>query len=153
MTPNREKELETIARLLRTQSTLTLSTTGADGDPHATSLFYLAGPELGLFWFSSPSSRHSRNLAKDSRAAVAIYRATEDWRKICGVQMHGKAQKILDRTVRQKITKQYGERFCLGSLFRVAMSRNSLYVFRPTWIRYLDNSRRFGFKFEVTRLS
>ena len=143
--------MEAIDRLLRSQSTLTLCTQEADGSAHATPLFYLAGPERELFWFSSPSSRHSRNLAKDSRASVAVYRDTDDWRKICGVQMHGETEKILDRTLRQKISQGYGERFNLKALLlRAAMARNSLYVFRPHWIRYLDNGRGFGFKFEIT---
>jgi hypothetical protein len=150
MTRNRARDLDAIFRLLRSQSTLALSTVGDDGAPHTTPLFYLAEPEFQLFWFSSPSSRHSRNLAKDGRAAVAVYRSTEDWRKICGVQMQGKAEKILDRTLRRRITHDYSMRFGLGSLFRVAMARNALYLFRPCWIRYLDNRRRFGFKFEIT---
>ena len=29
------------------------------------------------------------------------------------------------------------------------MARSALYVFRPCWIRYLDNTRHFGFKFET----
>ena len=145
-----EAVAESILRLLRSQSTLALSTSGADGDPHATALFYLTGPQLELYWFSSPSSRHSRNLARQSRAAVTIYRSTEDWKNICGVQMHGTAEKILDRVLRQKIAREYGERFRLGTLFRTAMARNALYVFRPSWIRYLDNGRRFGFRVELT---
>ena len=56
-----EGTVESIAGLLRSESTLVLSTLGADHDPHATPLFYLAGPELELYWFSSSSSRHSRN--------------------------------------------------------------------------------------------
>jgi hypothetical protein len=145
-----ERAVETIARLLASQSTLVLSTSGADGDPHATPLFYLTGSELELYWFSSPSSRHSRNLTRESHASVAIYRSTNDWREICGVQMHGQAEKILDRAFRQRIAREYCERFQLGNLFRTAMARTSLYVFRPSWIRYLDNGRRFGFKFEIT---
>ena len=27
------------------------------------------------------------------------------------------------------------------------MSRSTLYCFQPDWVRYIDNSRRFGYRF------
>jgi uncharacterized protein YhbP (UPF0306 family) len=144
-----EDKLEAIQSLLRSQSTLTLSTVGAKGQPHATPLFYLTGPDFELYWFSSPASVHSRNIAADPRVSAAIYAATEDWKEICGVQMHGIVSKVADRTLRRKITGEYRERFHLGNMFHLAIAKSTLYVFRPSWIRYLDNTRRFGFKFEI----
>jgi hypothetical protein len=32
---------------------------------------------------------------------------------------------------------------------QAAMTRSRLYVFEPSWVRYIDNSRRFGYRFEV----
>jgi uncharacterized protein len=137
-----------LADLLKSESTLALSTTAPDGSPRVAPLFYLPGEDLRLYWFSSPSSGHSRNLKRDPAAAAAVYCSTDDWRQIRGVQMRGQAAAVSDRVLRQKITDSYIARFRLGTLFGAAMARSRLYEFRPVWLRYLDNSRRFGYKFE-----
>jgi uncharacterized protein YhbP (UPF0306 family) len=146
----RKEKLEAIEALLRSQSTLTLSTADAGGQTHATPLFYLMGGDCELYWFSSPASLHSRNVAGNPEAACAVFAATANWREICGVQMHGVVSKVADRTLRREISEAYRERFHLGNMFRLAMAKSALYRFRPHWIRYLDNARRFGFKFEIT---
>jgi hypothetical protein len=38
----------------------------------------------------------------------------------------------------------------LGVLFKAAISQCSLYALRPVFFRYIDNSRVFGHKFEIT---
>ena len=60
-------ELELVERFLRSESTLALATTAADGSPRAAALFYLLQEDLRLCWFSSASSEHSRNLERDRR--------------------------------------------------------------------------------------
>jgi uncharacterized protein YhbP (UPF0306 family) len=144
------KKLEQIALLLTRESTMALATTNAEGESCSTPLFYLAGEDLQLYWFSSSASVHSKNLRRDASAAVSIYHPTSNWKEICGAQMKGTVAVIKDRTLRKAITQTYAERFSLGAIFRTVISRSSLYVFRPAWIRYIDNARHFGHKFEVT---
>lgn len=149
MSESPEETLQAIDRLLKTQSTMVISTCDTGGWPHATPLFYLAGAEFELYWFSSPSSLHSSNAARTPQASVAIYAATDQWQQIRGVQMRGTVHKVTQRAERRKISKEYRTRFNLGIMFRAVMAKSSLYVFRPCWVRYLDNARRFGFKFEI----
>ena len=144
------KQIELVARLLKSESTLALATTAADGSPRTAPVFYLADDELCLYWFSSASSQHSRNLKRDAAAAVAVYRATDEWDRICGVQMHGSVAVAADPDVRRAVTEAYVKRFRLGALFRVGIRRSRLYRFTPSWVRYIDNSKRFGYKFELT---
>jgi len=137
--------------LLNSESTLTLATCGADGAPHAASLFYLADDDQRLFWFSSARSRHSRNLKRDPRASVTVHAPTADWRKIRGLQMQGSARPVADRELRRTIAAAYSERFRLGRLFQALIARSRLYCFEPCSIRYIDNNRGFGFKCTVER--
>jgi uncharacterized protein len=137
-----------IADLLGSESTLALSTT-AGGAPRLTPLFYLPDSDLRLYWFSAPSSEHSRTLRTAPEAAVAVYRPTADWRKIQGVQMRGLVSAVSDRQRRRAIAAAYRERFGLSRFFDAAMARARLYVFEPHWIRYVDNSKRFGYRFEI----
>jgi uncharacterized protein YhbP (UPF0306 family) len=143
-------ELELVERFLRSQSALALGTTAADGSPRTAALFYLLQEDLRLYWFSSASSEHSRNLKRDAAASVSVFRNACDWRRIRGVQMRGTVSVVSGRAQRRPIAELYTERFQLGTLFHLGISRSTLFCFRPSWIRYIDNSKRFGYKFEVS---
>ena len=147
------KQLELVTALLENQNTLALATSHADGSPRLAPLFYLPGEDLRLYWFSSPSSEHARNLQRDRSAAVSIFRPTGQWKQICGVQMRGIVTVVTDRARRKAISQAYTDRFQLGALFHTALSRSRLYEFQPSWLRYIDNSGRFGDKFELSLVS
>jgi hypothetical protein len=144
------KQRETIAALLRAQKTLALATVGEQGEPCIAPLFYIAGQDLSLFWLSSPTSLHSRNLARSPRAAATVYRHAEKWKEIRGVQMRGSVTVITDPARRKPLIEIYCERFQLGAVFRLAIGQCDLYEFRPDFFRYLDNSKHFGYKFEFS---
>ena len=105
-----ESRLQLVAALLRSQSTLTLSTCDEDGWPHATPLFYHLHDDMRLYWFSSPRSAHSRHVLREPRVAVAVSRQTEQWREIRGVQMRGEVSVVAGR-MRKTVTTAYCERF------------------------------------------
>ncbi|MGA3071015.1 MAG: pyridoxamine 5'-phosphate oxidase family protein [Terracidiphilus sp.] len=146
---DRRKELETVAALLREESTLALATTDEQGQPCVTPLFYIPDEELTLFWLSSRTSLHSRNLKRAPMAAAAIYRHTENWKEIRGVQLRGPVTVIADPGRRRALIAAYCERFQLGAVFKTAIGQCTLYALRPVFFRYIDNSRVFGHKFEI----
>jgi uncharacterized protein YhbP (UPF0306 family) len=147
----RPKELELAVALLRKQSTLALATADEAGEACIAPLFYIADDELSLFWLSSETSQHSVNLIRRSRAAVTVYRHADNWKEIRGVQMRGTVSVITDQKHRREVVKIYCQRFKLRSVFHLAISQCALYVFRPEFIRYIDNSRKFGSKVELVR--
>lgn len=146
---NSNKELERIASLLREQSTLALATQDEDGQVCIAPLFYICDDDLSLYWLSDESSQHSRNLRRSGGAAITIHTQTASWKAIRGVQMRGSVTAVSDPNGRQSMIKAYCKRFELSSVFRVAISRSTLFVFRPTFIRYIDNSLRFGERIEL----
>jgi uncharacterized protein YhbP (UPF0306 family) len=148
---NVQKQWEMVAALLGEQSTLSLATTGPDGEACVAPLFYIEDEGLTLYWLSSENSAHSINLTRTPRAAAAVYRDTADWKKICGVQMRGTTSRIEDSVRRHALIEVYCERFKLGSILRVAIRRSVLYAFQPEHLRYIDNAKGFGYKFELTR--
>lgn len=145
--------LHDVREFLCAQSTLSLATFDACGNPRCTPLFYWMDEALDLFWFSSVSSDHSRDLARQPAAALSIYGQTEDWKQIRGVQMRGRAEQIADPELRRRVETAYAERFRLSAFLRLALRRSALYRFQPKWVRYVDNSVRFGFKreFQISR--
>jgi hypothetical protein len=145
-------ELETLAgarELLQSQSTMTLATVDDHGRPCATPLFYLLREDLSLYWLSSADSRHSANLRNRPQASVAIYAPVDRWEKIRGVQMEGAVQEITDSDERRRTISAYRRRFRLGTVLSVAIANATLYRFQPSWLRYLDNDRGFGYKVEL----
>jgi uncharacterized protein YhbP (UPF0306 family) len=143
-----EKQLERIAHLLQEQTTLSLATTGEDGLPSVAPLFYIADEELSLYWLSSPTSLHSRNLLRTPRAAGTVYCAAQSWREIRGVQMLGTVS-VVDEPNRAVIVERYCERFKLGRVLRVAVRQSVLHAMQPEFLRYLENSRGFRSKIEL----
>lgn len=139
-----------MAAFLREQNTLSLSTVDEAGAPWVTPLFYIADADLKLYWLSSEKSLHSRNIAHHANVSGAVYRHADSWRQIRGVQVRGHAAVILDQEQRAGLVKLYCARFELGALFRAAISQTTLYCFAPQFVRYIDNSKRFGYRFEFT---
>jgi len=146
---NTASQLQTIAAFLRQETTLALATVDEQGEPCVTPLFYMVDADLTLYWLSSASSRHSLNLARSSSASVAVYRHAETWRQIRGLQMRGQVSAIAQRERRRALIEQYRQRFQLGAVLRLAISQCTLYAFRPESFRYLDNTKRFGYRLEL----
>ncbi len=143
------RRFDYIRALVNSQTTLALATTDQNLTPRSTPLFYVADEGLRLYWFSSRRSLHSRNCERNPAASAAIFRDARGWRQIEGAQFEGAASVVADRNLRKAILRQYVERFELGKLFSAALRGSALYCFTPSWVRYTDNSRRFGYKFEL----
>lgn len=143
------EKLRQIRSLLARHTTLALATMDDNARPRSTPLFFIADDDLRLYWFSARSSLHSRNCVRTPHAAVAIFRNTRNWQQICGVQMEGVVSVVSDRALRRQVAGDYRARFSLDDRFAATIQRSALYCFSPAWVRYLDNSRRFGFKFEL----
>jgi uncharacterized protein YhbP (UPF0306 family) len=145
------KQLELVAALLYEETTLSLATTGEDGLACVAPLFYIMDKDLSLYWLSSESSLHSLNLATTPRATVTVYRSVESWRKIRGVQLRGTVNQVSEPERRDALLAAYCKRFKLGRVLRPALRLSTLYSFQPDFIRYIDNARGFGYKFELKR--
>jgi uncharacterized protein YhbP (UPF0306 family) len=145
------KQLELVAALLGEETTLSLATTGEDGQACVAPLFYIVDEELSLYWLSSRSSLHSLNLARTPRAAATVYRNVKNWKEIRGVQLLGTVSKVTDPKRRSALLKAYCDRFKLGRVLRPALRLSTLYCLETDFFRYIDNARGFGFKFELTR--
>ncbi|MFJ7078603.1 pyridoxamine 5'-phosphate oxidase family protein [Streptomyces sp. NPDC098781] len=52
---------------------MVLATTGPDGAPWATPVFYSTEDGRDFYWVSSPEVTHSRNLAHDDRVGIVIH--------------------------------------------------------------------------------
>ncbi len=141
--------LQIIQAFLDTQSTLSLATTSPDGSPQAAPIFYVADERLNLYWLSSPSSRHSTNLVRNSKVAATIYPSVWQWNEIVGLQIEGEARPIGDERIREQILTIYLRKFQLPAELDSIISASTLYMLKPIWLRWMDNSVQFNYKTEI----
>ena len=129
-------------------STLTLATREDTGQPMAAPLFFVAGDNLNLFFTSGAKSRHSLNLAHDTRAAAAVYGESWDWGEIAGVQLEGRVR-VVSQEEWEEVWALYVAKFPFVVQFKEEVVRSTFYRFEPRWARLIDNRLGFGHKEEI----
>lgn len=136
------------AFLLDQARTACLATADAQGDPHAANVQFVHLGRGQLLWASKPTSAHSEHLRTRPAVALTVYgHADVDPDGIHGVQLRGQALPV---ALDEALWRAYVQRFPVAAAMRPAFDagRQQLYRFEPTWIRWIDNRRGFGFKLE-----
>jgi uncharacterized protein YhbP (UPF0306 family) len=128
--------LVVVARKLMNASTLCALATVAPRDRAYISHMYFAWTDsFEVCWISDPDSRHSRNLASNSSAAVTIYDSRQVWgRPDRGIHLFGAAGEVTGRRARE-VEQAYAKRF--QSYDGLADSLR-LYRFRPRTMQLFD---------------
>ena len=140
--------LKKVRELLAAQSTMTLATVNAKGQPESAPLFF-AEDDGTLIWVSGQRSRHSRNIAATGRASVSVHNTVWSWDEIAGVQMEGEVSLIPLGPARERAWEVYKAKFPFAIEFEDEVMRSEFYRFVPKWIRLIDNSVAFGYKEEL----
>ena len=140
---------QVIREFLETQSTLALATVNAAGHPETAPVFYVSDDQFNLYWLSGTSVAHSVNLSGHSQVSGSICPAIWQWEDIVGLQNKGEARAISDERMREQILLIYLRKFQLPPSFDSIIASSTLYVLRPTWLRWVNNSVTFGYKTEL----
>lgn len=130
---------------------MSLATAGPDG-PHAANLFY-ARDGLDLLWVSEPSSRHSVAIEASGCAAATIAMDYSDFPEIQGLQISGRAFRVIDESSRQHARRCLEARYPFlhaaanaPEELRNPYERAQWYRLEPDRITIIDNTRGLGFK-------
>jgi len=140
---------QVIQEFLETQSTLSLATVSAEGHPETAPVFYVSDDQFNLYWLSGTSVSHSVNLSAHPQVSGNIYPAVWQWEDIVGLQIKGEAQAVSDERVREQILLIYLRKFQLPPSLDAIIAGSTLYVLRPSWMRWVNNSVAFGHKIEL----
>ena len=146
---------DSIGELLQL-STMTLATTGDQGEPHTAPVYFAAVQEasysvqlaMRLYFFSDSDSQHVRDIDHQPAAAVAIYPESTSWQDIRGLQMRGMVYRVEPGSEWERAWESYRLKFPFVMALKAIVARNALFAFQPRWLRWLDNRRGFGFKQE-----
>ena len=129
----------------------TLGTFGPEG-PWAAAVFY-ASEGFTLYFLSSPSSRHGRNLAAEPRAAATVQEDYRNWPEIKGIQLEGQAV-VLDGDERDRAIDLYTRKFPMvarpaEARIREALARVAWYRLVSERVYFIDNALGFGHRDHV----
>jgi uncharacterized protein YhbP (UPF0306 family) len=160
--PDQQAALRQLAReLLGERASLALATSGPEGLWVAA--VYFAGDLDELYFLSSPTSRHGRNLVAEPRVAAAINQDEHDWREIRGIQLEGECRLVSTPGEHLRAWRAYLRKFPfvrellrrreeLGTGMAAKLLRTRMYRLRTARLFYLDNRRGFGNRAEVLEL-
>lgn len=147
-----------IQAFLAAHTTLTLATVDEHGDPAAAAVFYAADDAFNLYFLSEERTEHDQNMLRQDAVAGTIQADGQDWRMIRGLQLHGHAQ-VVKGSELVHATTTYGRRYAFVATLLAGqggpgvlsgpLARAHFWVLRPTWLRLIDNTVRFGHKEEL----
>ncbi len=146
---------------LRSHHTMMVATVEGE-QPWAAGVFFVHSSNLSLYFLSEAGTRHSRELEGNPRVAVTIHEDYDDWRKIKGIQLQGKAQRVVSRRERARALSLYLAKFpfvkdfipsplALLSSLVISGKAMSVEVYRvtPERLFYLDNAKGFSHREEL----
>ncbi|MEQ9461935.1 MAG: pyridoxamine 5'-phosphate oxidase family protein [Phycisphaeraceae bacterium] len=143
--------VQEVSVFLASCRTASLATVGVDGAAHAANVQYTGDGAFGLLWVSSPAADHSQDLEHDQRAAVTVYAHDDRPASIHGVQMRGVVERVEDEGAWNTAWEAYTAKFPFVAVdpeFKVMVEKQAFYRFTPSWLRWIDNRRGFGWKVE-----
>jgi len=91
----KEEIRQAISDYLRSHRKMTLATVTLDGRPIAHTIEY-ASDGATVYFGTLRTSRKAQNIIKNCRVSYAVDEDYEDWMKIQGVQIEGKAEVLAD---------------------------------------------------------
>jgi uncharacterized protein YhbP (UPF0306 family) len=131
---------------------MTLATTDPEGNPHAAPVYFVTDNTMRQYFFSEMKSQHSQDISQNPKVAAAIYPECEGWRDIKGLQLRGEVRLVEAFEEWDSAWERYQLKFPFVSAMKAVVAKNQLYIFIPSWIRLVDNSRGFGYKKEWTQV-
>jgi uncharacterized protein YhbP (UPF0306 family) len=149
-------ELRRLAEeLIDEQSTMTLATAKED-IAWAAPVYYVFFKSC-FYFFSDPDSRHIREALRSGQASSAIHAPASTWQEIRGIQMSGVVEDVSTHVESWGAVRAYLKKFPFTKNFFASDApldlaafarrfRVRLYRLKPTFIYYLDNGIRFGFR-------
>ena len=131
---------------LEAHNTLTLATEN-NSIPFACSLFYV-NDELDLYFVSETKTRHALNIEENFSVGVTISEDHRDWLTIQGIQLDGTCE-ALGAVQTARPLALYVKKFPFVATLGAAMAKVKFFKITPRWVRFIDNTRGFGFKEEI----
>jgi len=134
--------------------TASLATADPQGLPHAANVQYAHDHAWRLVFVSGADTPHARHLQHKPDAAITIYAHHDEPANIHGLQLHARAESLTPGSSPYHAALEcYLARYPFiaeSEQFLKMVRSQTLFRLTPSWLRWIDNRRRFGFKIEKT---
>lgn len=133
-----------IRDIIKEGQDLTLATLREDGWPQATTVSY-ASDGLRIFFGCGVQSQKARNLSRDDRMSATIDLPYENWDKIRGLSLGGRARRLTDPAEMAIAGKAFLAKFPQMAFHNVTeVGDMAMYEIVPEVISVLDYRKGFG---------
>lgn len=154
-----DDHLPRVRELLASHGTITLATAG-EGRAWAATVFYASDADLNLYFVTDARTRHGRDLQRNAHVTGAINRDVSTWGEVIGLQLEGKASVVEGADRDLALTAYLGKFPDVRRLFEQPRDAHEKVIadrlrhtpfwrFTPTWLRLIDSTRGFGWKWET----
>ncbi len=140
-----------VQKFLAKHKTASLATVCPQHQPHSANVQYASTHSYQFYYVSKPEAAHSQHIQTNAHAAITVYAHTKIAATIHGVQLHGKLCALETQSQIDHAFKIYSQKFGFAKLppFKQKILDQTFYCFTPTWIRFIDNRVRFGYRSEI----
>lgn len=154
-----EKELKrAVLNYLKNHNTVSLATEKG-GVPHAATVFYI-NIGFGLYFLSSPSTRHGENFSHNPRVSATINEDYSNWLTIKGIQLEGLVANMGGILKNGRTAMAYVKKFPdvadfllspqrLGQTIAQKVAKVNFYKLTPSRIYFNNNELGFGHRDEL----
>jgi len=111
--------------------------TVVDGQPWICTVYFVEDDDLNLYWLSLPTRRHSQEIARHNKIAVAV--PIKFGKPVIGIQAEGRAEAVADKELIARVMQRYVERYDSGKQFydNFVAGRNQHVLFKFTPSKYV----------------
>jgi uncharacterized protein YhbP (UPF0306 family) len=118
-----------------------------DGDqPWICTVYYVEDEDLNLYWLSLPTRRHSQEIQKHNKVAIAV--PVKFDKPIIGIQTEGTAEVVNDAELIAKVMESYVSKYDSGKDFYdnfvTRTNQHQLYKFSPKHYKLFDEEEYPG---------
>jgi len=115
--------------------------TMSDRQPWVCTVYFAEDNSLNLYWLSLPTRRHSIEIERNNKIAVAIP-VKFDTNPVIGIQAQGTASIVKEPGVVAEVMRRYIEKTGSGKdfyeLFKAGKNKHQLYKFMPEKYQLFD---------------
>ncbi len=144
----KEEIRQTISDYLRAHRKMTLATVTLDGRPIAHTVEYVSDDSPTLFFTTRKTTRKAQNIMKNANVSFAVDEDYDDWMKIQGVQVEGRATILSEEKDIKYAMDLFLKKFPFVSEFTPDPDMVLIKIV-PTAGFFLDNTKGFAHRDEV----
>lgn len=127
-------KVEDLVRKYLAKAKMMQIASSSGSQPWICTVYYAEDENLNLFWLSLPSRRHSQEIEKNFKIAVAVP-VKFDKNPIVGIQAEGGAEVVRNKAEVAKVMKKYTQKYNRGkdfyNNFVAGKNQHALYKFTP----------------------